>query len=44
MYRIDSDAIIILAAFRKTIRETPKHVIDQVQRRLREYDAAVEKD
>jgi phage-related protein len=44
MYRIDSDAIIILAVFRKTTRETPKHVIDQIQRRLRAYDAAVEKE
>jgi len=44
MYRIDSDVIIILAVFRKTTRETPKHVIDQVQRRLRAYDAAVEKE
>jgi len=44
MYRIDSDVIIILAVFRKTTRETPKHVIDQVQRRLRAYDVAVEKE
>jgi phage-related protein len=43
IYRLDSDAVVVLAVFRKTTRETPKHIIDQAQRRLREYDA-VEKE
>jgi phage-related protein len=43
IYHLDSDAVVVLAVFRKTTRETPKHIIDQAQRRLREYDA-VEKE
>jgi phage-related protein len=38
VYRIDSDAIIILDVFDKKTRETPKHVIDECQNRLRQYD------
>ena len=38
MYRLDNDAIIIGDVFRKTTRTTPKHVIEQCQRRFSRYD------
>jgi phage-related protein len=40
MYRIDSDAIVILAVFSKKSRTTPKAIIDVCKKRLREYDNA----
>jgi phage-related protein len=40
VYRADTDAVVILAVFRKTTRATPKVVIDACTRRLREYDRA----
>lgn len=40
IYRIDSDAIVILAVFSKKSRTTPKAVIDTCKKRLREYDNA----
>ena len=39
VYRIDADAVIILAVYRKTSRTAPKHVIDACQARLKHYDA-----
>ena len=39
IYRIDSDAIVILDVFKKKTQQTPKNVIDQCKRRLRLYDA-----
>lgn len=39
VYRIDSDAIIILEAFAKKTPQTPKWVIDNCRKRLAEYDA-----
>jgi phage-related protein len=39
IYRIDSDAIII-AVFSKKTRATPKAVIDECKKRLRNYDHA----
>lgn len=39
IYRIDEDAIVIVEVFNKTTRTTPKLVIDNCQRRLRDYDA-----
>jgi phage-related protein len=38
IYRIDSDAIIILEVFAKTTQATPKQVIAVSQQRLRLYD------
>ena len=38
VYRIDSDAIVIAEVFKKKTRATPRRVIDNCQRRLREYD------
>jgi phage-related protein len=40
VYRLDSDVIVIADVFAKTTRQTPKHVIDNCQRRLRLYDEA----
>ena len=40
VYRLDSDAVVILAVFSKKTRATPKTVIDACTRRLREYDHA----
>ncbi|MBI4670387.1 MAG: type II toxin-antitoxin system RelE/ParE family toxin [Chloroflexi bacterium] len=42
LYRIDRDAIVLLDVFSKTTRATPQAVIENCQRRLREYDATAE--
>ena len=39
VYRIDTDAIILLEVFSKKSPAMPKWVIENCQRRLREYDA-----
>jgi|SRR3990170_3282353 len=38
IYRVDSDAIIILEVFAKTSSKTPKAVIEACERRIRDYD------
>ena len=38
LYRIDSDAIVIVEVFRKKTRKTPGAVIEISKRRLRHYD------
>ena len=38
VYRIDTDAIVILEVFRKTTRQTPTRVIEDCKRRLRNYE------
>ena len=40
VYRLDSDAVVILEVFAKKTRATPKTIIDTCTRRLREYDRA----
>jgi phage-related protein len=40
VYRIDPDAIIILEVFSKKSRETPKAVIEEGKKRLKDYDNA----
>ncbi len=40
MYRIDSDAIVILEVFAKKTPTTPKAVIETCRKRLKEYDHA----
>lgn len=42
VYRIDTDAIVIADVFQKTTQQTPKRVIDDCRRRLRQYDALSE--
>lgn len=41
MYRIDSDAILVLDVYPKKTRKIPDEVIERCKKRLREYDAAV---
>ena len=43
MYRIDSDAILILAVFAKKTETTPDEMIQICRKRLREYDDASRK-
>lgn len=38
VYRIDSDAVVILGVFAKTTRETPQGVIETCRLRLRQFD------
>jgi phage-related protein len=40
IYRIDSDAIVILEVFAKKTGKTPKTIIDTCRKRLKEYDDA----
>ena len=40
IYRIDSDAILIVEVFAKTTRKTPNSVIATCRRRLNLFDAA----
>jgi phage-related protein len=40
IYRIDSDAIVIVEVFKKKTPQTPKHVIALCKHRLKEYDDA----
>jgi phage-related protein len=41
IYRLDTDAIMILEIFAKTSKQMPKHVLKNCQRRLQLYDEAV---
>lgn len=38
MYRIDSNAVVVLEVFAKKTEATPKAAISVCQRRIREYD------
>jgi len=38
MYRIDTDAIVILEVFKKKSTKTPKRVLDVFKLRLKVYD------
>lgn len=40
MYRLDEDAVVILAVFAKKTGQTPKHVIATCKARLKRYDSA----
>ena len=39
IYRTDPDAVLVVAMFSKKTSQTPKQVIDQAKRLLREYDS-----
>ncbi len=39
VYRVDKDAVVIADVFRKSTRETPRHVLEACRRRLRLYDS-----
>lgn len=38
VYRLDSDAVLILEVFEKKTRKTPKEIIENCKRRIRLYD------
>ena len=38
IYRVDTDAIIILEVFKKKTQRTPKNIIDICKKRIKEYD------
>ena len=38
VYRVDADALLILAVFQKTTPHTPPHVIDLCKRRIQHHD------
>lgn len=40
IHRIDSDAIVILEVFEKKTNQTPKHVMDVCQKRIKHYEAS----
>jgi phage-related protein len=39
VHRVDPDAIVILEVFDKKTTETPRHVVEACQDRLRRYDS-----
>lgn len=39
IYRVDGDAVVIADVFQKTTQQTPRRVLDDCRRRLRQYDA-----
>ena len=41
VYRIDTDAIVILDVFEKKTNQTPRQVIENCQRRLRLYERSI---
>jgi len=41
MYRIDSDAVIILDVYEKKTQKIPDEVIERCQDRLKKFDAIV---
>lgn len=38
VYRIDSDAIVVLEVFEKKTQQTPKQVIESCKQRIKNYD------
>jgi phage-related protein len=40
IYRIESDAIVILDVFRKTTNQTPMRIVTDCKRRLKQYESA----
>ena len=43
MYRIDSDAIVVVEVYAKKTRKIPDEVIERCKKRLRQYDDVVKK-
>ena len=37
VYRIDDDAVLVLEVFQKKTQQTPRRVVDDCRRRLRQY-------
>ena len=42
MYRLDTDAVVVVDVFAKKTRATPDRVIEDCRRRLKRYDQAAE--
>lgn len=40
MYRIDSDAVLVVEVYAKKTRKIPDEVIERCKKRLKQYDAA----
>lgn len=40
VYRLDTDAVVIVEVFAKKTGQTPQHVIDTCKARLKRYDSA----
>jgi len=40
IYRVDTDAIVLLEVFAKKTGKTPARIIEQCKKRLKEYDDA----
>ncbi len=43
VYRVDHDAVLVLAVYEKKTRKIPHEVIDRCRRRLKEYDDAAKR-
>ena len=43
MYRVDSDAILILEVYAKKTRKIPNEIINRCKKRLKDYDDVVKK-
>lgn len=43
IYRIDTDAVVILEVFEKKTNRTPKTIIDVCQKRMKNYDSLTKK-
>ena len=43
MYRLDTDAVLIVAVYAKKTRKIPQEVMDRCRKRLSDYDAIVKK-
>ena len=44
VYRLDPDAILIVDVFQKSTQQTPTRILQDCQRRLRQYDALSRED
>jgi phage-related protein len=44
VYRLDTDAVVIVDVFPKTTQQTPSHVIADCKRRLKLYDQVTRED
>lgn len=44
IYRLDPDAVVVADVFQKTTPQTPRTVIVNARRRLRQYDVTVKED
>lgn len=43
MYRVDSDAVLVLDVYAKKTRKIPQEVIDRCKKRLKDYDETAKK-